>query len=158
MHCMSCSILSWWQARLNAPEISSPNFMRNMLYDDQRVMDGLKLMVWGFFKKVVIADKVALIVEPGLSRSHPVYGSSADCRGSLFRHSSLLRFFRLFGYCHRRRPGDGFSSEGQFQQTFPFYFDRRILEKVAYVSHVLVSGLCLYSAGRKPSWEMEMVF
>jgi len=40
-----------------------PQFYEEHIYDDQRVMDGLKLMVWGFFKKVVIADKVAIIVE-----------------------------------------------------------------------------------------------
>jgi len=40
-----------------------PQFYEEHIYDDQRVMDGLKLMVWGFFKKVVIADKVAMIVE-----------------------------------------------------------------------------------------------
>ncbi len=32
-------------------------------FDYQRVIDGLKLMVWGFFKKVVIADKLALVVD-----------------------------------------------------------------------------------------------
>ena len=32
-------------------------------FDFQRVIDGLKLMVWGFFKKVVIADKLALVVD-----------------------------------------------------------------------------------------------
>jgi D-alanyl-lipoteichoic acid acyltransferase DltB (MBOAT superfamily) len=38
-------------------------FYEKHTFDDQRVIDGLKLMVWGFFKKVVIADKVAIVVE-----------------------------------------------------------------------------------------------
>src|SRR4030066_714116 len=38
-------------------------FYEKHTYDDQRAMDGLKLMLWGFFKKVVIADKLALIVD-----------------------------------------------------------------------------------------------
>lgn len=38
-------------------------FYERHTYDDQRVMDGLKLMVWGFFKKVVIADKLAIVVD-----------------------------------------------------------------------------------------------
>jgi D-alanyl-lipoteichoic acid acyltransferase DltB (MBOAT superfamily) len=33
------------------------------LFDYQRVMDGLKLMAWGFFKKVVIADRLALLTD-----------------------------------------------------------------------------------------------
>jgi D-alanyl-lipoteichoic acid acyltransferase DltB (MBOAT superfamily) len=32
-------------------------------YDDQRVMDGLKLMAWGLFKKMVIADRLAILVD-----------------------------------------------------------------------------------------------
>jgi len=38
-------------------------FYEKHTYDDQRVMDGLKLMVWGFFKKVVIADRLAIVVD-----------------------------------------------------------------------------------------------
>jgi len=40
-----------------------PQFYEKHTYEDQRVMDGLKLMLWGFFKKVVVADKLALIVD-----------------------------------------------------------------------------------------------
>ncbi|HSB04746.1 MAG TPA: MBOAT family O-acyltransferase [Thermodesulfobacteriota bacterium] len=38
-------------------------FYERHSFDFQRVIDGLKLMVWGFFKKVVIADKLALVVD-----------------------------------------------------------------------------------------------
>ena len=38
-------------------------FYEEHRFDFQRVIDGLKLMVWGFFKKVVIADKLALVVD-----------------------------------------------------------------------------------------------
>src|SRR3990172_11679748 len=38
-------------------------FYEKHVYDDRRVMDGLKLMAWGFFKKIVIADKLAILVE-----------------------------------------------------------------------------------------------
>lgn len=40
-----------------------PQFDRQFSFDGQRMIDGFKLMVWGFFKKVVIADKIAIIVE-----------------------------------------------------------------------------------------------
>lgn len=33
-------------------------------YDDGRVMDGLRLMAWGLFKKVAIADRLAVFVDP----------------------------------------------------------------------------------------------
>ncbi len=37
-------------------------FHEEQSFDYQRVADGLKLMVWGLFKKVVIADRLALLV------------------------------------------------------------------------------------------------
>ncbi|OGP92959.1 MAG: alginate O-acetyltransferase [Deltaproteobacteria bacterium RBG_16_48_10] len=40
-----------------------PQFYEKHFFDYQRVIDGLKLMVWGFFKKVVIADRLALVVD-----------------------------------------------------------------------------------------------
>ncbi|MCS4136398.1 MBOAT family O-acyltransferase [Salinibacter ruber] len=39
-----------------------PQFREAKEFDYQRVVDGLKLMLWGFFKKLVIADRLALYV------------------------------------------------------------------------------------------------
>jgi alginate O-acetyltransferase complex protein AlgI len=38
-------------------------FYERHSFDYSRVTDGLKLMAWGFFKKVVIADKLAMVVD-----------------------------------------------------------------------------------------------
>lgn len=40
-----------------------PQFYKKHEFDYKRVTDGLKLMVWGFFKKLVIADRLALFVD-----------------------------------------------------------------------------------------------
>nr|WP_272503059.1 MBOAT family protein [Salinibacter ruber] len=39
-----------------------PQFRQPNSFDYQRVVDGMKLMVWGFFKKLVIADRLAIYV------------------------------------------------------------------------------------------------
>lgn len=39
-----------------------PQFYKKFNFDYQRVTDGLKLMAWGYFKKVVIADAMAIAV------------------------------------------------------------------------------------------------
>jgi alginate O-acetyltransferase complex protein AlgI len=39
-----------------------PQFYEKMEFDYQRVKDGLLLMTWGFFKKVVIADWIAIYI------------------------------------------------------------------------------------------------
>jgi D-alanyl-lipoteichoic acid acyltransferase DltB (MBOAT superfamily) len=40
-----------------------PQFFKKHDFDYQRVTDGLKLMAWGMFKKVVIADRLAIFVD-----------------------------------------------------------------------------------------------
>lgn len=40
-----------------------PQFRQHFDFDYKRVTDGLKLMAWGFFKKLVIADRVAALVD-----------------------------------------------------------------------------------------------
>lgn len=59
-------------------------------FDYQRVADGLKLMVWGLFKKVVIADRLALFV-------NEVYGDPAGHSG--FPVVLATYFFAFQIYC-----------------------------------------------------------
>jgi alginate O-acetyltransferase complex protein AlgI len=40
-----------------------PQFKHHFRFDYQRTTDGLKLMAWGLFKKVVVADQIAPMVE-----------------------------------------------------------------------------------------------
>ena len=40
-----------------------PQFYQKFNFDDRRVSDGLKLMLWGFFQKMVIADNLAVLVD-----------------------------------------------------------------------------------------------
>jgi alginate O-acetyltransferase complex protein AlgI len=39
-----------------------PQFYKKQFFDYERVVDGMKLMLWGMFKKVVIADRLAVMV------------------------------------------------------------------------------------------------
>lgn len=45
-------------------------------FDEKRVIDGLKLMAWGLFKKVVIADNLALVVNAAYNNAGSVNGAS----------------------------------------------------------------------------------
>lgn len=47
---------------IERPQHLLPQFRKIFDFDYRRVADGLKLMVWGMFKKVVIADRLALLV------------------------------------------------------------------------------------------------
>ncbi len=40
-----------------------PQFYKKMTFDDERIVSGLRLMLWGLFKKIVVADRLALYVD-----------------------------------------------------------------------------------------------
>jgi D-alanyl-lipoteichoic acid acyltransferase DltB (MBOAT superfamily) len=67
-----------------------PQFFLKKEFDYLRVTSGLKLMTWGFFKKVVIADRVAILVDQ-------VYGNPTDYTG--FPLLIATYFFAIQIYC-----------------------------------------------------------
>jgi D-alanyl-lipoteichoic acid acyltransferase DltB (MBOAT superfamily) len=73
--------VSFWPQLVAGPIERSqdllPQFKQTHAFDYARVTDGLKLMAWGLFKKVVIADRLAIFVqavfsEPGSYAGPPV--------------------------------------------------------------------------------------
>ncbi|MCB0794006.1 MAG: MBOAT family protein [Flavobacteriales bacterium] len=67
-----------------------PQFFKDIPFDADRVIRGLKQMLWGFFKKLVIADRVGLIVDQ-------VYNAPAQQDGLTVVLASVL--FALQIYC-----------------------------------------------------------
>lgn len=67
-----------------------PQFYKKYEFDYQRVTDGLKLMAWGMFKKVVIADRLAPLVTQ-------VYDHPQDYQGITFIVATV--FFAFQVYC-----------------------------------------------------------
>jgi D-alanyl-lipoteichoic acid acyltransferase DltB (MBOAT superfamily) len=58
-------------------------------FDYDRVTDGLKLMVVGFFKKVVVADRLAMLV-------NPVYGHPREHAGPALLIATVLFAFQIY--------------------------------------------------------------
>lgn len=48
---------------IERPQNMLHQFHEKHYFDSDRIIDGLRLMLWGFFKKVVIADNLAIAVE-----------------------------------------------------------------------------------------------
>lgn len=67
-----------------------PQFSRAHSFEYARVRDGLIRMAWGFFEKMVIADRAAILV-------NRVYGEYAECSGAHIAAATLL--FALQIYC-----------------------------------------------------------
>lgn len=68
-----------------------PQFRRTHAFDYQRVVSGLRLMAWGLFKKVVVADRLALLVNPIFNnpRQH--------AEGPLLVLATLAFTFQIYG-------------------------------------------------------------
>ncbi|MCK5170638.1 MAG: MBOAT family protein [Bacteroidales bacterium] len=66
-----------------------PQLVQKYNFDYDRVTDGLKLMLWGFFKKIVIADRVAVIV-------NQVYNNPSDAAGLPLLIGTYLFAFQIY--------------------------------------------------------------
>ncbi|TFH39280.1 MAG: MBOAT family protein, partial [Chrysiogenales bacterium] len=66
-----------------------PQFREEKQFDYVQVMDGLKLMAWGFFQKLVIADRAAIVV-------NEVFNHTQDYWGVYLIIGSFCFVFRVF--------------------------------------------------------------
>lgn len=66
-----------------------PQFHQHHFFDYTRVTDGLKLMAWGLFKKMVIADRIAVTVDI-------IYGSPSQFSGAAVLIATYLFAFQIY--------------------------------------------------------------
>ena len=69
-----------------------PQFFEKHNFDYRRVSDGLKLMLWGFYKKLVIADGVALAVNKAFSNPDEQTGATLVLATFLFAFQIFCDF------------------------------------------------------------------
>lgn len=80
--------------QLVAGPIERPQNLIHQFYEEhqfeyQRIVDGLKLMTWGMFKKVVIADRLAMLV-------NQVYGNPYGFTGLPLAVATVFFAFQIF--------------------------------------------------------------
>lgn len=66
-----------------------PQFYKETKFSWERLNGGLKYIVWGFFKKVIIADRLSVYV-------NDVYNNSGAHQGGAFAFATLLFAFQLY--------------------------------------------------------------
>lgn len=74
---------------IERPQNLLPQFREKHFFDYARVVAGLQLMLWGFFKKVVIADRLAPLV-------NSVYNDPHSYQGISFIVATVLFAFQLY--------------------------------------------------------------
>ncbi|MEI8280601.1 MAG: MBOAT family O-acyltransferase, partial [Bacteroidota bacterium] len=81
---------------IERPQNMLPQFREKKEFDYARVTNGLRLMVWGLFKKVVIADRLAVIVDMVYANPHRQNGPSLIIGTFFFAFQIYCDFS---GYC-----------------------------------------------------------
>jgi alginate O-acetyltransferase complex protein AlgI len=77
------------QGPIERPQNLIPQFHYPKKFDSDLFIDGLKQMLWGFFMKLVIADRLALYV-------NAVYNNSENHNGTTLAVATLLFAFQIY--------------------------------------------------------------
>ena len=132
-----------------------PQFSKVYKFDYEKVRSGLLLVAFGLFKKMVIADRVAVLV-------NQVYNNPQDYHG--FELIIATVFFAVQIYCDFSGYSDiaigiartmGFDLMKNFDSPYFFQVNYGILAQVAHFPFHMVSRLCLYPSWRKSAWKNE---
>ena len=67
-----------------------PQFAKNRNFNPSQAVDGLRQILWGLFKKVVVADNCAVIV-------NDIFAHHADYSGSILVIGAVLFAFQIYG-------------------------------------------------------------
>ena len=73
-----------------------PQLIKKREFDYSKAVDGMQQILWGIFKKIVVADNCATIVNSIFDSYQTQSGSVLLLGGSVFCFSDIRRFFRLF--------------------------------------------------------------
>ena len=71
-----------------------PQFRRRVTFDAARAVAGLRLILWGAFKKIVIADRLAIYVNTVYNAPQRYSGAAADRSRRSFSPSRFTAIFR----------------------------------------------------------------
>ncbi len=67
-----------------------PQFYKKRIFKNNLAVDGLRQMLWGFFKKMVIADNCAIF-------ANEIFANSAELSGSTLFLGALFFTFQIYG-------------------------------------------------------------
>jgi D-alanyl-lipoteichoic acid acyltransferase DltB (MBOAT superfamily) len=77
------------QGPIERPQNLIPQFHQLRPFDYDRTIDGLKLMLWGYFKKLVVADRLALYV-------NAVFNNSENHNGTTLAVATIYYAFQIY--------------------------------------------------------------
>ncbi len=98
---------------IERPQNILHQFKINHQFDYFRTLDGLKRMVWGLFKKVVIADNLAVMVNNVYNHPQEYEGISLVIATIFFAFQIYCDFSGYSRHCHWRFAGARHQTDGE---------------------------------------------
>jgi len=77
------------QGPIERPQFLLPQFRKSNAVNYDLIAEGFRLMLWGYFKKIVVADRLALYV-------NAVYNKPEDHNGTTFVLATILFAFQIY--------------------------------------------------------------
>jgi D-alanyl-lipoteichoic acid acyltransferase DltB (MBOAT superfamily) len=77
------------QGPIERPNTLLPQLRQTNLFDYDMFLEGLKLIIWGYFKKLVVADRLALYV-------NAVYNNNAHHNGTTLAIATIFFTFQIY--------------------------------------------------------------
>ena len=121
-----------------------PQFQQPRRFDYAKAVDGCRQMLWGFFKKMVVADNCGTVV---LGPLHNGPRPAIALRGHPLHHPDLLRLLRLFRHRHRQCPPVWLRPDEELRLPAFLAEHPGVLAQMAYLLNHLVSRLCVFPLG-----------
>ncbi len=138
---------------LPAPLLSQ--FARPAPFDYSRVSGGLKLMAWGLFKKLVVADRLAVFVDAVFDSSGPGNRRAGAGRHRAFHRPVVRRLLGLYRPGHWFGTGPGDHRGRQFQPALYGAFPGGILATLAHFPVNLAAPLLFFARFLRRSAHFE---
>ncbi len=136
-----------------------PQIVGSRVCNDNDFSEGIYHVAMGLFKKTVLADNLAPMVNYIFSKD-PLTLSGPECLIGMYSiyFSNILRFFRLFPPGSRHGKTVGFRRNVELQNAIFFKDTQRVLEALAHKPFVMDPGLPLHPSGWKPPWGNRTMF
>ena len=123
---------------IERPQNLLPQLNNLKSFNYEEVVIGLRQILWGMFKKVVIADRLSYFTNVVYNNPGDYHGISIITATVFFYFSNLLRFFRIFRYSIRYCPDYGNTFNDKFQNTLFCKIHTGILEPLAHFAFNMV--------------------